>query len=365
MLILYTGESMQRKILLFFALPLGLAVVGILLMRYLHPAGDPGLASREPAQPRAGADSAEADPEVGPENAAVGSSGAGHQALAEVRALEILNLFEDWLKLLADNEGAPAGSLADSLSARLRRNPNGNEAFYRRARQLLNDPSIPPETKQALVHLLGRAATVAAAHLLIDLYRQDLPEDIKQALRIAISNVGDYYWDPSSFPQVSPILLQAWREAQDPQLLNALALAIAKVGHPDGISQLFEAIQGQGTTLTEIQKSGDVHALAAWQALERLHIPVIEKRMYQSGGGSAEISICAGILASMGQIEATQALLSWAQGAGDSYVPLIREAFGKVQDRESLDFLNSALAQNAKFKSTLVWQTVAATLKKK
>ncbi len=99
-------------------------------------------------------------------------------------------------------------------------------------------------------------------------------------------------------------------------------------------------------------------------ALQRLNnpdvVPVIEARLSASTD-SAETAICAKILASMGQGEAIQYLLSWVQRAGDAYAPLIPGIFAGLSPA-GRDYLNAAMAQNVAFNSNQVKLAVLAAL---
>ncbi len=288
-----------------------------------------------------------------------------HGYQARLRTANPLDLFEEWISLYSRGKSADAGAIGQALGELLRGNPHGNEEFYRRARRLLLDSETPLETKQELVRLLDRTATPAAAQLLLELGREDLPVGLRLPIHAAISSVGEYYWEKGFLPEASQMLFQAWQETRDPQMLDALAKAMAKAGNFD---QLLDAALGAGKTLADIRKSEDPRVVAAWSALGNLQnpdvVPTIAEHLKGSAASSAETSVCAGVLASMGNIEATRALLSWAQGTGDSYASIVRDAFAKVQFWDSVEFLRSEMAQNPRFKSSLVQRAVSDALKR-
>jgi hypothetical protein len=66
----------------------------------------------------------------------------------------------------------------------------------------------------------------------------------------------------------------------------------------------------------------------------------------------------------MEQIDASKALLSWARGAGNQYAAIVQTAFGKIWSSDCLQYINSALAQNVTFKSSLVKTAVLSGLKR-
>ncbi|NWG13789.1 MAG: hypothetical protein HXY20_09665 [Acidobacteria bacterium] len=269
---------------------------------------------------------------------------------------------------MAEKEGMQAGFISQSLSDILHANPGGYATFYRRAQRVLNDPVVDIETKQGLIRLLSRAATPAAVQLLADLWRQGVPERLEPSILAAISEVGDYFWSKGSFPEVAPTLLQLWRQSQDPRMLSAVAAAMANMADPGSLEVLFEAVLGAGKSPAELQRSSDPRVSAAWSALQRLHTTdsaaAVASRL-RSGTSAGETAITANVLAGIGQIEATQALLSWATGLGDGYVPLVREAFARVRTAECVNYLKSAMSSNPAFASELVRQAILAELDKR
>ena len=283
------------------------------------------------------------------------------------RARGPVDLLEDWLGLAVKKDSVNRASAAGALAEMLHNNALGRESAYRRARQVLQDPSISLEIKQELLRLLSRAATPLSAQLFADFSRQELPEALRQALNSSISEIGDYFWDKESAGEAAPVLLQLWLESRDPQLLNAVASAMSKVGSQEAIDGLFEAVLNHGGTLEDIQKSSDPQTAAALSALRELHgpdvLPSLTTRLNISSS-SVEIAICAGIMASMGQIEATQSLMAWAQKAGDSSAPIVRDTFARIPFGESLDYVTGAIAQNVTFSSSLVRQAVISALKR-
>ncbi len=96
---------------------------------------------------------------------------------------------EDWLASLSGKGTATGASNPMAVAELLHNSPRGQEWFYQRARQLLDDHSLSTPAKLQLINVLNRAATPSAVALLADMCRTDLPEDLKQAVRLALSQV--------------------------------------------------------------------------------------------------------------------------------------------------------------------------------
>jgi hypothetical protein len=277
---------------------------------------------------------------------------------------EAIIFLQEWLKSINNPGEASGPDPIQVITNNLHDYPSGNEAFYRDVRSILLNPSIDLGKKQSLIVALDRAATPAAIQLLADLAQQHLPEDLKRAVLNALSNAGEYGWDKQSIAQVIPELKQLWSQSEDADILRSLATALAKTGN---ISFLIEAALHNNHSLVDIEKSDDPRAAASWAALQQLHNPdamPILRDVLQSATDRLEISLSANLLARMGTIEATQALLNWAQGLEDSYSPIVKDAFSRVSTYDSLQYLNTILEQDPPFKSSLVKSAILSKTNK-
>jgi hypothetical protein len=355
-----------RRIALFGALVLVLAAVGAYVLRDFGFAWNPLNGRNGAVQQNATAASDQGTPggmAAGSGNAypVAGGRSAGSQSGVA------LGLLEEWVKSITKNEGSGAPELIQSIMQSLHDNPNGNAAFYQRLRQVIEDQSIDASRKLELIAALDRAATPAALQLLVELSQGNLPANLKQVALNAIAHTGEYYWDKQSLAQVAPVLQQLWLQSEGPELLRSVAMAMAKVGDAASINALMETVLNNSRSLADIEHSNDPRISAAWAALKGNQspglIPVLQGELQSSTNG-LQASVAANLLAGMVQVEATQALFSWAQGAGDKYATVAGEAFAKIQTYDSLQFLNSALAQNPPFKSNLVRTAILAAVKK-
>lgn len=266
-------------------------------------------------------------------------------------------LLEEWLSSPAKSDGTGTAEIFGAIIQSLRNYPNGNAAFYQRVKQLLEDRALDLGRKQELISMLDRAATPAAFELLAALAQHNLPADLKRAVLNAISNAGEYYWDKQASLQIAPMLQQMWLQSNDVDLLRSVAAALAKIGDAASVNTLMQVAMRNSSSVTDIEGSSDPRASAAWMALQRLRdpevVPVILEQL-RSSTNTLEMSLSADLLASMGTVEGTQALLSWAQGAGDNYVPIVREAVARIGTYDCIQYLKSALAQNPGFNSGLI-----------
>jgi hypothetical protein len=358
----------QRNIAFFGGLLLGIAILSAYLLRDYGFAWNP-FPGRNGASPRQ-----EASASLG-EGTAGGGIARGPSSLPTLPGSKMAGsqtgngvvLLEEWLKLIVNNDGSNPVDLMQEMIQSLHGNPNGNAAFYQRARQVLEVGSIDAFKKQELIMALDRAATPAAIQLLAEWSQRELPANLKQSVMNAIAHVGDYYWEKQLLPEVVPILQQLWLQSEDPELLKAVAMAMANAGGAASINSLMETVLNNSKSLADIEHSNNPRVAAAWSSLQGLHnpdvVPALQREL-QSGTSSLEVSVFAELLGGMGNIEATQALLSWAQGAADKYASIAHDAFAKTPTYDCLEYLNSALAQNPAFKSSLVKAAVLSALKK-
>lgn len=277
-------------------------------------------------------------------------------------------LLEDWLAATLEHNGMHAQQISLLLSEVLHHYSKPNEPIFQRVLQILNDSSIPSTVKFALLEIINRAATPSSLRFLIDLSKQNLSMDVKQAVVRAISQTGDYFWAPQSLPVAVPMLLQTWGQSQDPEMLRAVSMALARTGNVAGVNQLLDSILIEGATLEQVRESKDARALAALDVISMIHnpelIPSVAHRLNGNNISIAEASLCTGILASMQDAYATQCLMEWAQNASDRYAVSIAEAFRQIGDnsvRESI----ALTAKSAPFQSKAVQSAILSATQKR
>jgi hypothetical protein len=356
-------NRIQRITALWVAVILIIAAAGIYFMRSFH--GDP---TQDGNNKKLLEENAAAlfSPRASGQSLPGSSSPTAESRMAGSQDGDALNLLEEWLQSIGKNDGNNGAINIYIVIPSLRNNPNGNTAFYQRVRQVLERSSIDNAKKQELIMALDRAATPAAARLLAELSQLNLPTGLRQSVLGALANIGEYYWDKQSLATVIPTLQQLWLQSEDPELLRSVATALAKIGDAASINVLLQIVLSDTKSMNDIEHSNDPRTLAAWFALQRLQnpdaVPVLQKNL-QSSVNLFEASISANLLAGMGSNDAVQALLSWAEGAGDKYAPVVRNAFARIGIEDSRQYIRSVLDQNPVFKSNLVRSAIIATLK--
>jgi hypothetical protein len=296
---------MTRKYILLAALLLCLAIVGMVLFKRASPSGNAfNTVSGQESNSQLPAD----------KSTLLAQNGSSAE-----------KILDEWLR----SRSVPGNEVsAQEVIDRLHNSRRYNEDFNKIAQQILLNPSIDLQTKMELLHILTRSATPSAVRLFADLCQMNLPEDLKQQVYSSISQTGDYFWDKESLPEVAPIIIKLWDQARDPKLLNALASAIVKMGDIEGITALFKEVLSPGKTLDDIRQSKDPRVTAALLGLESISNPnvvqVIAAHLNNSSN-SVELNLCIRLLASTGGSEGMHQVLSWAEGANDSYASLIHE----------------------------------------
>lgn len=276
-------------------------------------------------------------------------------------------IFEDWYSAAMKGDGIAAEAFGRRLGEDLRHNSNGNEAVYQRMSQIMRDPAVSRDIKLTMINMLTRVATPQVVSLFLELLQQDLPADLRSPLITALSQTGDYFWDKRFFPETATMLSNAWAQTRDPEMFRALANPIARMGGIDSLNQLLDSIANSGSTLADIQASNDSRAAAALMALRAAQNQEIAyaaaKRLNSGNNSIAEVAIYTSILASGNNVNSTRYLFEYAQNAIAAFAEPIGEAFLKISEKDSLEYLSVAV-RTAQFKSNSVRTVVISSIKK-
>lgn len=255
-----------------------------------------------------------------------------HNALS---TLESSDSPYDWIKF----------ALADSL-----RRADANDEAYLKLRHLAIE-SQDDNHKILLADLLRETATPAALSILLE-WATGADENLRPTLWQAIAGMGNNLWGGHFHPELSPLLEEVWRATVlDPNTLPHLAVALARVGAPQGVNILIQSIYEQ---------PGSIMAQTARYALSELRnpdaIPTLKYNL--SININTEVYIASGTaLASMGDPRATQVLLDWAQIAPDSQNAQIGEWFTQLRDTNSIRIATECL-EHCSFASAVVRNTL-------
>ncbi len=357
-------KLIQRRMVLFGGLLIGTAIIIACLFRGYNPVRSLFLNKNNASQQKGDPTGVKGEASEG---GIAGASGSLVRNMPGAGTDNTIATLEKFLKALSRGDEESASILSEVMIQSLHKNPDGDWLFYQRAKQVLEDASIGARSKERLIFIIDRAATPEAIKLLAELCQRGVPSELKTSAYSAIANTGQYFWDKESLPKAIPILQQMWNQSDDPDLLNAVAKALATIGNPDSIEYLVDEALSNNKAMADIENSRDPSVKAAWQSLKNMQkidiIPFFEEKL-QSSTSKLELSVYAELLAESGQISASEALLSWAQSAGDQYAAIAQNAFGSIVSYECLQHINSMLAQNAAFKSSHVKKAVLSALKK-
>jgi hypothetical protein len=289
--------------------------------------------------------------------------------LPQLESGDAVGWLQNWQDSIKKNDPSIVRGSPLEVAQSLRNNVGSNEPFYANIRQILMDPSIDDVKKRELIFTLDRTATLASFQFLTELSRMNLSPSLKEAVLKAIANTGSYHWDKETIAQVSPALRQFWLQSEDPEILRSVAVAMAKIGDSLSVNALIDAVLSNSKSIADIEHSNNARVSAAWSALESLSSPEIVPTLQQkllSNANTLEVSVSANLLAKMGDagnMEARQALISWAQGVGDQYASIVQDAFSKLGTLDCKQYIEAALAQNLGFKSSTVKSVILSTLK--
>jgi hypothetical protein len=312
---------------------------------------------------------------VGEKNSNKGLNGAGLNAnspggMAGAPLSEnITQLFDEWFSAVNKNDSMNAQAIGQKISQLLMSNYKGNEAVYQRMAQILNDPSVSREVKLNLINMLVRVATPSVVQLFLDSLKQKLPPDIRQPIITSISQTGDYFWDKQFFPETTSMLLNAWSQTQDPEVLRVLASAITRVGDINSINQLLAVIPPNVMSAADIQAGQNPKTIAALNALNSITrinpeiIPDIARSLNNGKTSAIGIAVYTKMLGSAQTVEASRCLIEFAQNANERSAAPIQEAVARIYYVDSQNYIATAM-QTAQFRSNAVRSAILSVIKK-
>lgn len=275
-------------------------------------------------------------------------------------------VWQHWQTVFEQNDVSELALVNHALAQRLQQ--VGDETVYQAIRERLQQADLPNERKAWLVALLTEIATPAALDILLDAALNPSDAELHNTVLDGIRQMGDRRWDGRFHPELSPLLEEAWSQADhaDAELLTTLALTMAKAGAPNGVEQLVAAIANSGKTMQEIQHGQDARAHAALNALVEVRNPdtilVLSRWFHSASFGETAFEASGRALAAMGLPEATKVLLEWAKHAPDNAAPLAGRWLGEVRDTESVQLLRDVVSRNEPFQSGVVKEKLAVGL---
>lgn len=279
-------------------------------------------------------------------------------------------LWRRWRSLNHAGKAVDRELMGAALAGRLQQGEDGG--IYREAGQVLSQSAVPLAERARLAVLLSQTATPSALRALLQALDEPAGSESRPALLSALERIGDYRWNQRFHAELSPLLQSAWQSAgSDARLLSVLAQALAKVGAPEGVDLLLQAVAQSGQSAeTLIQQprasfsEADSRALAAWEALHEVRnpaaVPVLIPGLHQDNPVLFRASGDA--LAAMGLPQATSELAQWARQADDAAGIQAAQWFGRVRDTGSKQVLRQAVSDAPSFHSQRVWEALRDTL---
>ncbi|TAN46675.1 MAG: hypothetical protein EPN21_20000 [Methylococcaceae bacterium] len=297
---------------------------------------------------------------------------ASTQRRQDYQAWQELPIEEQWRRWQAMNgedDDVARELLGNALAERLQQGEDGG--VYQEAGLILRQSATPLAERARLAALLGQTATQAALQTLLQVLEMG-DAALRPALLSVIERVGDERWNGRFPAELSPLLQAAWQDAgNDAALLASVARALARIGTPDGVALLLQAVAQSGQSAAALERRAhlsetDARALAAWDVLSLIRnpdaIPVLSQGLHQR---DAVLSQAAGdALAAMGYPEATAALLQWARLADDAVEPKVALWLNRLRDSDSKQLLRENLSSSRPYRSQRVRKALRDRLDK-
>ena len=250
----------------------------------------------------------------------------------------IAQVYGRWLQLVQSDEAESDAVLARAALAELLRSDPSRTNVLDAIDRLISDRDAPDSVRIALAGMLGESATSDGLARLLELYGENAAApQVREAALEAIGTIASPRWDDTFREELTPELLQAWTHA-DADLREHLSKAIAQAGSSTGVEFLFSTILAAGTSADELKNSEDMRiAVGALREITNpAGIELLNRFLRHSGEGELAYLLAGGVLAGMGRLEATQAILRYAEAAPESAAPYVEGWLSEVKDAKSL-----------------------------
>jgi hypothetical protein len=259
---------------------------------------------------------------------------AVHDTKQALQAKTAIQLWQYWLQLLAKLEAQQIPIIGSLLADRLHKQAEPD--IYHGISELLNDPTIPNETKALLIDLLGDIATPESLALLVEQAELGIESPLYLFFLEAIARIGDNRWNGQFHEELSPLLEAEWANPaiDDPSYLNAIGTAIAKLGAVTGVEALLNAltINNKNKEKAELDREKQIIALNSIpQVTNPSAIEPLNVCLNQEPVESSAYEICAATIAGTNVPAATQKLIDHATTAPPEAAPAITIAIDSIK----------------------------------
>ena len=221
------------------------------------------------------------------------------------------------------------------------------------------DGSNSLRERAGVIGIFGGAKTKEAVDFLLQAAATLEDKELRQAALAQITAVGALWGDGSYHEERAPALEQAWHESRDPDLLIAVAVAMAQIGAPSAIESLLSA------ALMDDGKD-DVRKRAALGALEKVYtrnaVPPVAALLATPPASTPASTLAGGILVGIGDLSAAKVLLAWLQNADAGVAIPVRDFVAQTHTPALLEAWSAALDSKVVFRSEQLRETIRAAL---
>ena len=279
--------------------------------------------------------------------------------LMEIKKHDLAAIFRLWRDAnRVDEDMMKQGAIATTLAYAMRERQPGPE-LVEEMRLFVADGSNTLRERAAVIGIFGGAKTKVAVDFLLQAATTLEDKELRQVAIAQISGVGALWGDGSYHEERSPALEQVWRESRDPDLLIAVAVAMAKIGAPSAVDLLLSA------AFMEDRKD-DVRKRAALGVLDKIYtpnaVPPVAARLAAQPATAPASAITGSILVGIGDPSAAKALLGWLQVADADTTTAARTFTVRTRTPELVAAWNAALDSKTVFRSEEVREAIRAGL---
>lgn len=277
--------------------------------------------------------------------------------LAEIAKLEHSEIFRLWLVASrTERDLMKQSAIGTKLGVAMRQRTPSAE-FLRQIRVFISDASNAVEERRGAIGVLGFSSTKESIELLLELALTLPDENLRHSAISGIRGTGQML-EAQHGERLVP-LVKAWNTSSDPRLLQAVGVAMAEIGAPEGIALLLKS--------ASLADGGDeMHGRVAKIALGKVYadqaaVPVIEFLSREPASSPAS-ALAGKILVNIGSAEAGKALLGWLQNAEDGAASEAYEFVVSTRSPALLKVWSSSSDQSVPFRSEKVRQAIQGGL---
>jgi HEAT repeat protein len=269
-----------------------------------------------------------------------------NQIIDEIRNQELISLFNTWRE--SGRSDVTKQDIVGFVFAQALREKPADPRVFEQMHRFVSDPSNSGIDRSRLLDVLGEAKTKESLELLLQL-ALTLPD--KEFQRIACRSIraAGGMWENGTFhEELSPALERIWLESQDKDLLASVALAIAKVGAPNGVEKLLVAALASESPE---DFRGEIARTVLSSVLNSNAVPVLFERLGVGSDGSAASKLASSTLVAIGDEFAAKHLLKWLQIADESAAPLAHDCVIQTRTPAMLEAWEAALNPTVPFRT--------------